>query len=113
MADPRFIPHIQLREYEAYLFAAPDCFGYFYDGSEKGIAELKAIAKSCDTPELIDDGANTAPSKRIVAHFRDYKSAKATLGPQIAERIGLPRIRDKRPHFHAWLSRLERLDSAP
>ena len=109
IGDRRFIPYIQLHEYEAYLFADPECFGSFYPGATKGIEAVKKIAESCETPELINDGQHTAPSKRIAQCFPDYEGAKPTVGLQAAQCIGLQKIRDKCPHFHSWLSRLEQL----
>jgi len=58
---------------------------------------------------MIDDGAHTAPSKRIIAVLPDYEGAKPVIGPQVAALIGLDTIRAKCPHFAAWLSRLEQL----
>jgi len=89
------------------VFSEPTCFRYFYDHHERQIAELNAIANAHATPELIDDGPDSAPSKRIIAHLPDY--AKPVMGPQLAELIGLEVIRAKCPHFNAWLSRLEKL----
>jgi hypothetical protein len=109
IGDPRFIPYIQLHEYEACLYSDPSRFGAFYDHQPKQIAALQAIADGCSTPELIDDGPQSAPSKRIVAQFPDYEDAKSVLGPQVAELIGLDVIRAKCPHFNGWLSRLETL----
>ncbi|MCI0489053.1 MAG: DUF4276 family protein [Blastocatellia bacterium] len=108
IGDPRFIPYIQLHEYEAYLFADPTHFDYFYDHHANEIAALKAIADR-HTPELINDGQHSAPSKRIIAELPDYEDAKSVVGPQVAELIGLDVIRSKCPHFSAWLSRLEGL----
>jgi hypothetical protein len=110
VSDPRFLPHIQLHEYEAYLFSDPIWFGYFYNHCDKEIAALKAIAEKHASPELIDDGMHSAPSKRIVAQFPDYEDAKPAVGPVVAELIGLDTIRGNCPHFHAWLSRLEKLN---
>jgi hypothetical protein len=109
IGDQRFIPYIQLHEYEAYLFADPTCFRYFYGHHASEIAALKAIADGHATPELINDGQHSAPSKRIIAQLPDYEDAKSVVGPQVAERIGLDVIQSKCPHFSAWLSRLERL----
>jgi len=103
----RFFPYIQLHEYEAYLFSDPRCFRKFYIRCEKEIAELHAIAARRDTPELIDDDPNSAPSKRILALFPDYQ--KRLMGVQIAEAIGLYNIRANCPHFNGWLERLEGL----
>jgi hypothetical protein len=109
IGDGRFVPYIQLHEYEAYLFSDPTWFRFFYDHHDKQIAALKAIADEHATPELIDDGQHSAPSKRIIAELPDYEDAKAAVGPQVAELIGLDVIRSKCPHFAAWLSRLEQL----
>lgn len=110
ISDPRFIPYIQLHEYEAYLFADPTCFEYLYAHRPKEIEALKAIANQYDTPELINDGQQTAPSKRLIAQFPDYEKAKSAFGPQLAEKIGLQVIRSRCPHFNKWLSRLESLN---
>jgi hypothetical protein len=79
IGDPRFIPYIQLHEYEAYLFSDPAKFGVFYNHHEKEISELTEIADKT-TPELINDGQHTAPSKRIIAVLPDYKGAKSVVG---------------------------------
>ncbi|MDI6795239.1 MAG: DUF4276 family protein, partial [bacterium] len=107
--DGRFVPYIQLHEYEAYLFSDPTWFGYFYNHHVREIAALKAIADSHKTPELIDDKPHSAPSKRIIAELPDYEGAKSAVGLQVAELIGLNVIQDKCPHFAEWLSRLEKL----
>jgi len=109
VGDDRFIPYIQLHEFEAYLFSDPTKFTDFYDHHEKQIAALKAIAEQHTTPELIDDGQHSAPSKRIAAELPDYEDAKSVIGPQVAELICLNAIRRKCPHFAGWLSRLEKL----
>lgn len=112
IGDPRFVPYIQLHEYEAYLFSEPKWFEYFYGQHHRGIAALQAIADAHASPEQINDGQDTAPSKRIIAELADYEGAKAAVGPQVAELIGLGTIRSKCPHFAAWLGRLEQLGGA-
>jgi hypothetical protein len=109
MDDQRFIPYIQLHEYEAYLFSDPTCFESFYDNCSDKVANLKAITDSYETPELINDSKETAPSKRIIAQFPDYKKAKSTVGSLLAESIGLEIIRSKCHHFNSWLLQLESL----
>ena len=110
ISDYRFIPYIQLHEYEAYLFAAPTCFEYLDAGCTKEIEALQAIANQYETPELINDGQQTATSKRIIARFPDYEKAKPAFAPQLAERIGLEVIQSRCPHFNTWLLRLESLN---
>ena len=111
VGDRRFIPFIQLHEYEAYLFTDVTQFELFYPNSEAEIAALKKIADHVSTPELIDDGQHTAPSKRIIGQLPDYAAAKKVVGPQVGELIGLAAIRKKCSHFDKWLTRLERLGS--
>ena len=106
--DPRFIPHVQLHEFEAYLFADIAQLGGFFE-NRSAMRALQKIADAHDSPELIDDGQHTAPSKRIETHIRSYKRMKPVAGPQTAQRIGLPRIRAVCPHFGRWLTRLEQL----
>lgn len=101
IGDSRFVPYIQLHEFETYLFSDPTWFGYFYDHHAKQIAALQAIANGHATPELIDDGPHSAPSKRIIAELPDYEDGKSAVGPQVAELIGLKVIRAKCPHFAA------------
>ncbi|MEG4281904.1 DUF4276 family protein [Microcoleus sp. A006_D1] len=108
--DARFIPYVQLHEYEAYLFSDPTCFEYLDAGRTKEIEALQAIANQHRTPELINDGPQTSPSKRIIALFPDYGKAKSVFGSQLAEQIGLQVIRSKCSHFNKWLSRLESLN---
>lgn len=105
--DHRFIPFIQLHEYEAYLFTDVSHLSFFYDNAGAKIAALQAIANNVASPELINDGPSTAPSKRIINQFPEYEVGKATVGPQAAQRIGLATIRSKCPHFGEWLTRLE------
>jgi hypothetical protein len=113
IGDPRFVPHIQLHEFEAMLLAMPYKILIYYDGREKEVAELNKLVSDFRSPELIDDGANTAPSKRIVAQIPEYGKAKPTAGPQIAAAIGLAAIRQKCPHFDKWIRRLESLGQNP
>ena len=107
--DKRFIPFIQLHEFEAYLFCGVSRFDFFFDDAGSEISVLQKMADQFQSPELIDDGQHTTPSKRIGDQFPDF--AKPTDGPQIAVRIGLENIRSKCPHFNGWLERLEKLGS--
>ena len=107
--DSRFIPFLQLHEFEAYLFSGVPHFAFFFDNANSQISALQKIADEIQSPELIDDGQHTAPSKRIIAQFPQYNDLKTTVGTQMAERIGLENIRSKCPHFNAWLDRLEQL----
>ena len=104
--DRRFIPFIQLHEFEAYLFCDVSLFDLFFYNAD---SQISALQRDASSSELVDDGQHTAPSKRIIAQFPNY--SKTTVGPQMAEMIGLENIRSKCPHFNAWLERLEKLGS--
>lgn len=108
--DRRFIPYLQLHEFETLLFADPEKFRTAIEGRDEAIEELKQIAGSFPSIEHINDGKTTAPSKRIVKLIPEYEGLKATAGPDIAEAIGLPVLRKKSPHFKQWISRLKSLD---
>ena len=107
--DSRFIPHIQLHEYEAYLFSDVSVLSRYYENQRRAIRQLEEIADGFGSPELIDDGPGTASSKRIIAHLPRYESDKSTVGVQMAEQIGLSRIRRRCPHFDKWIDRLQKL----
>lgn len=107
----RFIPYIQLHEYETLLFVEPGLLDLFYSASPNAIAELQKIADANPNPELINAGKTTAPSKRIIAHIPDYQ--KVIVGSQVAEQIGLSALRAKCPHFDTWVGCLEQLGRPP
>ena len=107
--DSRFIPYIQLHEFESLLLADPQKLdAQFYENST-GIQRLVQLAGGFGSPELIDDGPDSAPSKRIAEEIPEYPRSKASAGPITAERIGLHTLRTKCGHFDAWLSMLESL----
>lgn len=108
--DPRLIPYIQLHEFEALLLSDPEKFEWQYIDHDLAIARLAELAGQFDSPELIDDGEATAPSKRIIAEIPEYRHQKATAGPLIASRIGVQAMRQRCPHFNEWVTILEALD---
>lgn len=109
IGDWRFLPHLQLHEFEALLFTDPSQFGAYFIDQHEAISELEAVRRTFDTPERIDDTPEGAPSKRILSAFDSYP--KATAGPQIAEAIGLDAMRAVCPHFDEWVTKLEQLGS--
>ena len=105
----RFIPYIQLHEFEALLLADPQKFDWEFIEHDQAIRKLRELVEGYNSPEEINDGQDTAPSKRIIGEIPEYKGRKASTGPLVASKIGLDVIRQKCPHFNDWLSRLERL----
>ena len=106
----RFIPYVQLHEFEALLFSEPRAFREAFPGNEALVQAVTDIRSRFATPEHIDDGPQTAPSKRIVDLVRSYQ--KTVAGLLIAERIGVATLRTACPHFHDWVSALESLPNA-
>jgi hypothetical protein len=104
--DSRFIPYVQLHEYEALIFSDPQKFEEIYSNFKKGIEELVRIARS-NEPEEINDGESTAPSKRIISNIPRYEFEKSSVGATVAQHIGINQIRKRCPHFSNWLSKLE------
>ncbi len=104
----RFIPNIQLHEFEALVFVKPEeILGEFpHEDSWIGLAGLLNDIWQLK-PEEINQTKEGAPSKRIKRFFRGYN--KRTMGPSITRRIGLERLKEACPHFGAWLSTLEAL----
>jgi hypothetical protein len=112
VAHPRFVPYLQLHEFEALLLSEPSCFRTRFQEREDGIRRLAALCATFPSPELIDDGPRTSPSKRIIQEIPEYQGAKRSAGPLLAARIGLSGIRQKCAHFSAWLGKLEQLGLA-
>lgn len=111
--DPRFIPYIQLHEFEALILADPQQLDWEYMEHDQQIQRIAAmVVDEGGNPELIDDGEMTAPSKRIIAQIPEYAGNKATSGPLVAGKIGLPKLRQKCAHFAEWIQRLEGLAHA-
>ncbi len=96
-----FIPYIQLHEFEGLLFTDIHGFDYLMDLPKKEKSEIIQIISSYSNPEMINDGADTAPSKRIVKLIPGY--SKTLHGPIIAQENGIQKILDKCPRFNNWV----------
>ena len=100
--------YIQQHEFEALLFSHVEAFALLPSAGKQGLRQLRRVTTA---PEDIDDGVNSAPSKRIEAALPRYE--KVTDGAKVAEAIGLERIRGACPRFGGWLTRLESLADGP
>ncbi len=104
--DVRFLPYLQLHEYEALLFSDPAAFA-------SGIRQpyltqqFQRIRDSFDTPEDIDDNPNTAPSKRVLGAYPAYR--KVLDGTLAAQAVGIERMRQECAHFREWFEQLQAL----
>lgn len=105
---PNFIPYVQLHEFEAFLLVDPDRLLTMYPDQGAGVRRLKTDIGSTN-PEEINESPQTAPSKRIIKYLPDYEGQKAQVGPLVAEDIGMTKLRERCPHFNAWINILEKL----
>lgn len=102
----KLIPYIQMYEFEGLLFSCPESM-------ERGLNE-SGIKQWCQevlnefggNPESINNSVETAPSKRLLKYT---KYRKTTHGPNIAEEIGIPKIREMCKGFDEWLCKIESL----
>jgi hypothetical protein len=103
-----FLPYLSLHEFEALLFSDVSVIEkHFFD---KDIAPLMTVASQYSNPELINNGQETSPSKRILECVPEY--TKPTDGVMIARKIGLDVLRARCSHFDAWIKKLENLKSS-
>jgi hypothetical protein len=104
----RFIPFIVMHEFEALLFS--DCTAFASAMNKANLTEdLLAIRRSADTPEHINDSAQTAPSKRLAQLIPRYEKQKPLLGNLAALEIGLAAMRNECQGFNQWITQLEAL----
>lgn len=104
ISDERFIPYIQLHEFEGLLFADRKGFELFTDIPDENKKELNKIVDSYPNPELINEGVKTAPSKRLDKLIMQYQ--KPLHGNMIALENGFDIILQKCPRFKAWIETL-------
>lgn len=100
----RFIPNILMHEFEGLLFTDPSAIVKITRAGHV-LEKLKNVAGQFASPEDINSGAETAPSKRLVSCGANY--GKVIHGTRIAQTIGLVAIRAKCPHFDAWMRKIE------
>ena len=104
----RFIPYIQLHEFEGLLFCDINVFDNGFEENEfLDYNYLVQTLNDNQNPELINDSSITAPSKRLLKIIKDY--SKITHGCLIAQDIGIIKIRAKCPRFNKWIDDLEHI----
>jgi len=107
--DVRFIPYLQVYEFEALLFSNPTLLAGAMSREDLAL-KMEQIRAAFPTPEDINDGPETAPSKRLLKLEPRYE--KVITGTVAAERMGIHTICQHCPRFRAWFERLAALGSA-
>jgi hypothetical protein len=106
--DVRFLPYLQLHEFEGLLFSDPAAFASGI-GQLRLASRFEGIRNQFGTPEDINDDPSTAPSKRVINTYPAYR--KVLDGTRAARAVGIARMRQECPHFRNWLEQLEALGS--
>ncbi|CDL84357.1 DUF4276 family protein [Xenorhabdus cabanillasii] len=103
-ANKRFIPYIVMHEFEALLFSDKEILA---NELNIHVQDVEQVLRECGEPESINNSPQTAPSKRLEKWAASGAFGKTTTGIAIAEKIGIPKMREKCLLFHEWLCRLE------
>lgn len=102
IADRRFVPYIQMHEFEALLFSS-NAGARKYWTIEKS-QKVDEIITTFDNPECINTTPEGAPSKRLLEISPDYQ--KVLEGNIFALEIGIDKILAQCPRFNAWVQEL-------
>lgn len=100
----RFIPYIQLHEFEALLFNNIEVFDNNFKRSEFSRANLLDVLNEFPDPELINQKIETSPSHRLIEIIPSYN--KILYGNMLVEIIGIEQIKQKNKHFNNWIEQL-------
>ncbi|MGN9782530.1 DUF4276 family protein [Nonomuraea sp. ZG12] len=101
IGDPRFLPHLVLHEIEAWVILGHEALGELTGDAALSHA-AQAIVTDAQGAELVNDGADTAPSKRLLRLYPRYR--KTSDGPLVIAEIGIDAIRKGCPHADAWFT---------
>ena len=92
-----------VHEFEELLFSDVPAFNEVIN-DEQVILKLSEIRGAFKNPEYIDDGIETAPSKRIRLFVNGYN--KVVDRSLVSERIGIDKMIAECPHFAAWIRKI-------
>ena len=103
--DRRFIPYIQLHEFEGLLFSSPKGFtNLFPEISGANKKKLTETVEQFPNPEMINDRPEFAPSVRLKNLIPGYE--KPLFGNIIALENGLDTILERCPRFKEWIEQI-------
>lgn len=111
-ASSRFIPYVQMYEFEALLFAFPSSLAKALGDTSSEIV-FQEVRDKFNTPEEINDHPSTAPSKRITKIFQEHgmRYRKPLHGSIAAEYTTIETMLLQCPHFKSWIETLVKLGS--
>jgi hypothetical protein len=100
--DHRFVPYIQMHEFEALLFSSTKGFSTYYENEKSAVKGVTKIMDEFSNPE--DINSNKPPSYRIKELTTNYD--KIVYGNIMALEIGMATIIKKCPRFKIWVQEL-------
>ena len=100
--DIKFVPYIQLHEFEALLFSNNKGFEEYF--TEEQSVQTGAIVEEFDNPEDINTRPQYAPSKRILGIKKEYN--KPIEGNLIAITVGINIMLERCPRFASWVTNI-------
>lgn len=107
----KFIPYIQLHEFEALVLCGIEWLIESYPNAQKQLEYLKMTIKTQyhENMELVDNSPETAPSKRIAKALKGhYHYDKPKSGTEITEKVGIDDLRAQCSHFNQWLTIIDK-----
>lgn len=112
IANTRFIPYIQLHEYEALVFANLNYLEAEYPATPDLHRKIDILRKELETKQNNPELINTikAPSKHIISALEGlHNYNKPKIGSAVAAKIGIPKLKEICKHFSTWINVLEQL----
>lgn len=102
----RFLPFLLLHEFEALLFVNPSISARELEIEEKHLLDIRKVF----SPEEINDGPQTAPSKRIQGIFQTLGKTYNKVSDGVFALCSTPieEMIKECPHFGEWIERIER-----
>jgi len=106
LQDERFIPYLQLHEFEALILTDARCLAKYYPSRKADLDKLaQSIKKQFQSPEEVN--RMTSPSRRIKDVVPEYQ--KVPFGVSAVIDLGIEAIRRECRHFDSWFRKLEAL----
>lgn len=105
----RFIPYIELHEFETLVICNPSKLQSEYPNSAKSIEKMDAKWHKDvgDNPELVNTQRTTSPSHRIISALEEhYRYDKVKSGTSVTSDIGIDALRAMCKHFNEWIEKL-------
>jgi len=103
IARSNFFFHFMLHEFEGLLFSDPSAFSLIANTAQ--VEEIRKVRGAAQSPEHINNGYETAPSKRIKRIVPNY--GKVTSGVLLSKHMGIECMLRECRHFSDWVDRMK------